>query len=560
MKLKPLFMLLTVMVFVVAAGAVSWSMKSLAEGVIEKWAPQFIIKQALYDKSRTLQPILRELALSRQLASSNVIKQWARYPHNNAFKDVALDELENYRQNFQDKSYFVALLENGHYYHNNASNEYRGSEFRYILDPSKPSDSWFYNIIEQKRDIHINVSPDVELGITKLWIDVLVKDGEDILGMVGTGLDLTSFLNSVVTEGEPGIDSFFVDHAGAIQLHSDSSLIDFGTVANGTETHKTIDLIFDDSKDRKRIYQAMNTLVNGEKKVSTVFVDHQDKRKLVGIVYLPEIDWFEVTLIDLSVFLPVSHFTSMVVLFVVTLLFALLLMNFVLTRLVLNPISQLDKAMGIFEQGKNPAKEMKLDGQGEISRLNNHFMQMADNVLQSRRDLENKIQERTAELERLVVIDPLTELYNRRGMTEQIIASMERAKRDHQPVGILWIDIDWFKNINDTYGHGAGDEALRVVADIIKSMTRPYDGAARWGGDEFLVLISNVKKEDLDHLAARLCHAVNRYPFTKGFQLSISIGGALHAEDRNIGILLQNADQALYQAKNNGRNGYVIYE
>lgn len=106
--------------------------------------PRFIIKQALYDKSRTLQPILRELALSRQLASSSFIKQWAHSPEDKQLTQTSLRELENFRTNFRDKNYFVAFLSNGHYYHNNASNEFQGKEFRYILSPEKKSDTWYW--------------------------------------------------------------------------------------------------------------------------------------------------------------------------------------------------------------------------------------------------------------------------------------------------------------------------------------------------------------------------------------------------------------------------------
>lgn len=558
MKLKPQFMLVTALVFIVTAGAVSWAVRTLAEGIIEQWAPRYITKQTLYDKSRTLQPILRELALSRQLATSNTIKQWARSPQNESLQAIALDELENYRQNFQDKSYFVALLSNGHYYHNNALDEFRGKEFRYILDPSKQEDSWFYNLIEQKRDIHINVNPDVELGITKLWIDVLIKDGEDILGMVGTGLDLTTFLNSVVEEVEPGIHSFFIDHAGAIQLHRDKAMIDFGSVMKSKTDHKAIDLIFDNKNDLDVIYQLMHELESGDTQVVTTFVDMHGSRQLVGLVYLPEIDWYKITLIDLSIFLPVSHFTKIVVVFIATLLIALMLMNLVLNRLVLNPISELDKALVLFEKGQNPKSEITNRRRGELGRVINHFIQMADAVLQSKRDLELKVQERTAELERLTQIDPLTELYNRRGMAEQIEASLNRAEREDLPIGLLWIDIDWFKDINDTYGHAAGDESLKAIAEVIRETIRSYDMAARWGGDEFLVLLVNVDESELAQLAERLCLKISHHEFSDRFSISVSIGGSMYVKGQNIDTLLQNADQALYKAKDNGRNGFYI--
>ncbi len=560
MNLKPRLMLLTATVFIVTAIAVSWTFRPLAEAIIEQWAPRFIIKQALYDKSRTLQPILRELALSKQLASSGAIKAWAHDPNNPTLKALAFEELESYRQNFQDKSYFVALLDNGHYFHNNANNEFLGNEYRYTLDPSKPEDSWFYNLIEQRRDIHINVNPDVTLGITKLWIDVLIRDGDQILGIVGTGLDLTKFLGHVIQESDPGIGSLFVDHAGAIQLHRDEALIDFGSVSKLADNHKTIDLVFEQKDTQQEIYRAMKELERGDKQVSTVFITNHGERHLVGIVYLPEIDWYEITVIELGSLLPLSHFSKMIIMFVGALLIALALLNLILNRLILKPIAQLDTAMVLFEQGKNPATEMNLTGHGELHRLANHFMQMAESVHESKRDLEQKVHERTVDLERLAKIDPLTELYNRRGMTEQLEANLNRAQREHTTIGILWIDVDHFKEINDTLGHATGDEALKIVARMIKDTIRSYDLAARWGGDEFLVLSFVSDNIALEHFANRLRSAIANYAFPfQGVSVTVSVGCVLSDDTHQLDTLLHHADRALYQAKNSGRDCIAMY-
>ncbi len=558
MNLKPRFVVLTALLFIVSAIAVSWSVRTLAEGIIEQWAPRFIIKQALYDKNRTLQPILRELALARQLASSSFIKEWARDSENPALTSNAFSELENYRQNFQDGSYFVAFLSNGHYFHNNAQNEFSGNEFRYILDPKQESDSWFYRLIEQKRDIHINVNPDVKLGITKLWIDVLVRDGEDILGIVGTGLDLTSFLNSVVKETDQGITSLFVDHSGAIQLHRDKTLIDFSSISKEKGARKTIDLIFMEEDDRESIHRAMKEVETRKKHVASAFVNVLGQRQLVGIVYLPEIDWYEITLIDLQAILPLSHFSTIILAHIVTLLTALGLFYFAINRLVLTPISQLDQAMQLIEKGKNPSGQIQHSGDDEVGRLIHRFMQMAQTILNSRRELEQKIQDRTADLERLAQIDPLTELYNRRGMTARLEEKIHRAHRENREIGLLWLDIDWFKEINDTMGHAAGDNALTMVAERIKDTIRSYDLAARWGGDEFLILLQPADEKTLAQLAERLRSAIANNPINT-ISITVSIGGCLSRDGEQIGSLLQNADQALYEAKAQGRNRFCAY-
>ena len=556
-SLKTSFMLITALLFLISAAAVSWSVRILAETIIEQWAPRYIAKQALYDKSRTLQPILREVALSRQLAGSRFLRDWARDPDNAQLGAHALLELETYRLNFQDKSYFVALKKNGHYYHNNAENQYAGDELRYTLDPKKSADAWFYDLIRQKRDIHINVNPDEALGITKLWIDVLIRDGNDILGMAGTGLDLTHFLKNIVKEADPGITSLFVDHSGAIQLHRNMDYIDFGSVSKKDGTHKTIDLIFKREGDRLALYAAMKELEAGKKSVATAFVEVGGERQLAGMVYLPEIDWHEITLIDLGTVLPLSQFSTILLVYILTLLLALVLFNFFLNRFVLTPLGQLDRAMVQVEAGRDPSVQMRPGGLGEVRRFIVRFLEMSRVVLASRRDLEEQVRDRTAALESLAKIDPLTELLNRRGMDEYLKKGLNRARRENSSVGILWIDLDRFKEINDTHGHPAGDRALKIVADLISRHIRPYDLAARWGGDEFLVLLQPADPQTLKIMGERIQTAVFQWQDPqKLFSLSISVGGSLSAPGQGLDGLLHDADQALYQAKEDGRNCY----
>ena len=113
MNLQPRFHLLTIVFFVVFAIPSWMAVRALAEGIMEQWAVRYAEKQVLYDKGRTLQPILREVALSRQLASSQPVREWARKPDDARLTERAVKEMENFRQNFQDHSYFVALLGNG---------------------------------------------------------------------------------------------------------------------------------------------------------------------------------------------------------------------------------------------------------------------------------------------------------------------------------------------------------------------------------------------------------------------------------------------------------------
>jgi len=561
MNLRPRFLLITALLVVASAAAVWYASRQLAEDIVAQWALRYAEKQVLYDKSRLLQPIVREIALSRQFANSQEIRNWARKPDDAELKRRAIAEMENFRLNFADHSYFIALLESGRYYHNNAKDEFAGKQYRYTLSPNKPADRWFFDIVRQKRDMHINVNPDVNLGVTKLWIDVLMRDGDKILGVAGTGLDLTELIRAVVDQTEPGMTSLFVDHNGAIQAHRDQQMIDYASISKSARERKTLDLLFDRQIDRDAVRGAMKELERMETPVISRFVEIAGKRHLAGVAYLPEIDWYEITLMDLDVLVPLSSFTGILLVYAITLLVALALFNLALGRQVLRPLMKLDHAMQEMEHGRVAETLSAADSPGEIARLIEHFQRMASVQQEARQNLESKVRDRTEALEHLAKIDPLTELLNRRGMTERIEAEISRGRREHGYIGLLWLDIDLFKEINDQHGHAKGDEALKTVAAALNNLLRPYDNISRWGGDEFLALIPARLATDVDALGerVRLVIAESCGPLNASGQpipITVSVGGYFADCGEDIETMLQRADKALYQAKQAGRNCY----
>jgi diguanylate cyclase (GGDEF)-like protein len=563
MNLRPRIHILTAVLAIISAGASWWALSHLAEQIVEQWGVRYAEKQVLYDKMRTLQPILREVALSRQFADSHAIRAWARSPNDADLGLRALAEMEKARPEFADHGYFLALAKSGRYYYNNADDEFAGRQLRYTLDPKRPSDQWFYDLLRQDRSLHINVNPDVHLGVTKLWVDVLIRDGHKVLGVAGTGLDLTRFIQDVVDTPQPGITSLFVDSDGSIQLYRDQRLIDFASITKVAGAHNNINLLFPAKADQDALYSAMKELETQTTRVVSRFVHINGKRYLAGIGYLPEISWYEITLIDLDVLLPLSSFGGTALAFGLTLLIALAVFNLVLSRWIMNPLKRLDLAMAKLQQGQLAPESMLSGGKDEIGRLMLHFKDMAHAVWSSRAELEAKVMERTEALEHLSKTDPLTRMLNRRGMTERIETEISRGEREQSRFGILWLDVDYFKEINDKYGHPVGDQALAEVAKQIHWIIRPYDSAARWGGDEFLVLVQNCNEAVLQSLGERLRKAIaDSTELAVGGQivrLNVSIGAALSREGEKLETVLQNADNALYAAKEAGRNGVRLH-
>ncbi|MGF2734456.1 GGDEF domain-containing protein [Marinobacter sp. DUT-1] len=561
MSLKTRILGLAATLIIVAASASWLAYRELSEDIIERWGQQVAEIQVRYDSARLLQSLEREIGLARQMANSSTLIQWAQSPDNPDLEAEAIRQMESFRSNFRDNSYFVALRKNGHYYYNNAANEYAGNQYRYTLDANKPEDAWFFQLIEEGRDFHLNVNPDVELGVTKLWIDVLMRNARgEILGMVGTGLNLDDFLQDIVDIGQDGITTLFVDYNGAIQLYRDRNYIDFASIIKPEGQKNTVDLLFDDPQDKQQILGMLQMLKQREGRVGAVesgFVTVDGRKHLAGVAFLPTIGWFEITLLDLNTLIPTSYLWPLVAVFLVSLLISLLLFHLIIQSRILRPVLALEDAVKRLREGSfNLPYLPKPDN--EIGRLVDHFETMANRVQLNTRDLEQQVAHRTKELHRLARIDTLTGLKNRRGVDELLAEEIERARRDNRAFGLIWLDIDHFKTINDRNGHQAGDEILCRVALWLKANVRPYDHPGRWGGDEFVVLLSPCDTATLEQIADRIRASVEEESRKTGLPITVSIGGHLCQPGENSDTILQLADRALYAAKDQGRNRVCI--
>jgi diguanylate cyclase (GGDEF)-like protein/PAS domain S-box-containing protein len=187
------------------------------------------------------------------------------------------------------------------------------------------------------------------------------------------------------------------------------------------------------------------------------------------------------------------------------------------------------------------------DATGEIT----HFIGIKDDISERKRMEE--------QLQKMANTDPLTELYNRRVFLEQLAQETARLARfNNQSAALLMLDLDYFKRINDTYGHSTGDEVLRKFASIVREISRTIDIPARLGGEEFAILLPGATKTDAMAMAERLrqkiANAVIQHK--KGLvRITVSIGAAaLSADDNGGDQVLSHADAALYKAKEAGRN------
>ncbi|MGM0381863.1 MAG: sensor domain-containing diguanylate cyclase, partial [bacterium] len=176
-------------------------------------------------------------------------------------------------------------------------------------------------------------------------------------------------------------------------------------------------------------------------------------------------------------------------------------------------------------------------------------------------EANEKLAEKNKYLERLTIIDPLTEIPNRRRFEEKLNEEWERCQRESQPLGVIILDIDDFKDYNDHYGHPAGDRCLKQVAGILKDeIKRSIDIVARYGGEEFAAILPDTALEDCSQLAENICRAVENkqieHEKTSCGVVTVSVGVTAAVPDRaeNEWELVDKADKALYRAKQKGKN------
>ena len=206
------------------------------------------------------------------------------------------------------------------------------------------------------------------------------------------------------------------------------------------------------------------------------------------------------------------------------------------------------------------------------SRLQEHFRQLLGRERQRAEALETAVEARTKDL--LVALeqvthlsrtDPLTGVLNRRSFTEEADRALRQAERGERATGLILLDLDHFKRINDRHGHLAGDRALKVVADAFKRALPSTDILGRFGGEEFVAIMPDASAEELREAAERCCEAIRTLPFHEIVpggtgRLTVSIGVAgFPADARDLDELIQRADQALYAAKAAGRDRVRLY-
>ncbi|MFW9627438.1 MAG: diguanylate cyclase domain-containing protein [Sulfurospirillum sp.] len=674
-----------------------WSYSEILFSKInEKWAERFIRKQIVFDKNRTLLPLLNEIEIIQEMIKEPDLLAMALDDTNEANRQKGLVILEVYRQKFQSKSYFAAFVKSENYYFNDAKNSYAGKELQYKLSASRSNDAWFYAVLSDNKAYQINVDTDEALGNTYVWLNHNIKVNDKVVGIVGTGMDFTRFVRESVGIEQEGVRNFFINRYMDIQFERGTKFNTYTSLQKADGSHRKIDTLFLQQKDREAIDEAIHYLSAHPDDIRTFWVEYDGRKKLLGVSYLKEVDWFSLTLIDdkeLEVIKDFSILPMLSILFLV----ALIAVSIELHSLILDPLKKLKLSMRKIQSG-NYEVDLKPVGTAEIEELSKQFIAMIEYVRANNIALEEIVQERTKGLlqseaklntildsveayiyikdaqyrylyankktcdlfgvalgelighedheffdektaknirkvdsevieyarkvtleetntdkqtgisttylstkmplsnddgsiyalcgistditerkkteeliKELAFHDALTHLPNRRMFDERFTFLLAHAKRSHQWGALLVIDLDNFKPLNDAFGHKAGDLLLTDVAARLNACVRQSDIVARFGGDEFIVALSDLGKDEdgakveamkvaskiLFHVRAPYVLLLDEEGNDKMIthECTASIGVTLFGYDKqNKEHIFSEADKAMYCAKQKGRN------
>ncbi|MFQ3786782.1 biofilm regulation protein phosphatase SiaA [Halomonas sp. A29] len=354
----------------------------------------------LLHMQRILAPVSRELALAQRFANTLVLRQWMADEDGSDSQARFFAEAEGFRQDFADRSYFVIVDASGNYYYTNDDNA--GSRApRYRLDVTQPNDAWYFQVRRTNEPYNLNVNVDHELGVTKVWLNVLVREGDSLLGLAGTGVELGGFLDAFLRDEAEGLTPMIVDQQGALQAHPSLDRIALGSGAGEVDGERTIHALLGNDEQRSELTRAMQAARQSPESIQTLWASLEARERLLSVGYIAELDWYLITALDIGVAQILDRRWLWPLLIAGALILGILLTIIAVAteRLILAPLNRFKQSAQAIAAGHydSPLPTARHDEIGELSQA---FSHMADQVQRHTRELEAKVRERTQALER----------------------------------------------------------------------------------------------------------------------------------------------------------------
>jgi len=477
-----------------------------------------LVKTVEVERLRLEAFINGKIEIVLKMADSPIIKRFFENPDDPVLEQYAFEEIEAYNR---------ALLEKSMFWINDKDKIYHSTDFEpNIVNPQNQENYWYNMTLYETEIYNLNINHNPDLDTVKLWINApVINDEKKPIGIVGAGIDLTFFINVIFQDYKGNADLYFFNHTGEI-----TGARDIDHVKDKTNIRNVVG-----RQTGTEIMDRVKNITNGE----IIFFDTKDANGIVTIGAINVPNWYLAAIHYFTIWDTLQ--TGMTILFIIMtgVIFAVFLIFNIFAAKLLEPLQHIIKKINKI------SSDWELPHQSESA--------------------EKDEFETLGEFLNMTIIDPLTGIYNRRFFDGNMKKTIKMLSRTGSPLSLLMIDIDFFKKYNDTYGHDTGDTCLKEIASSLsKCFTRDDDFAARFGGEEFAVVLPNTDEGGAAFIAQKLlnkirsCGIPHKTNPVEPF-VTVSIGGTTgnvnYNQDAN--DYIKRADSALYKSKNNGRNQYT---
>ncbi len=393
-------LLALLLTFLLAVGVVTLVGHEALQGVQKRFGEAYARNVVQLNRERLFAPVTRELALAQRLAESHITRAWLQDENDEAKRALFFSEAAGYQRALSDHSYFAASAASNRYY-SNGDNQPLSDAARYEMSPDADADEWFFTTLRSDAPYHLNVDRSAVTGDLKIWFNIVVRDGDRPLGIVGSGISLNAFIDDFIRVDRSGVESMVLDGFGSILIHPNQNLVTLNAdTSQGRSLATSLLGLLDDIEQATALRNAMEFSRNNPGETATLQVALDGEPRLLAMTWIPELNWFVASAVDLRTAQVIEIRPLLPAVGAVLLLFALLIVAgaWLVDKRVLRPLRQLRKSAQAIAAGHyhTPLPTHRDDEIGELSAA---FGSMAQKIRSHTTELESRVLERTRELE-----------------------------------------------------------------------------------------------------------------------------------------------------------------
>jgi two-component system sensor histidine kinase/response regulator len=334
-------------------------------------------------REKAIASIQGDLMLARKMADAAALREWVGKAGEVRTPEPVLAQLRSFISLFSGHSVFVASLAKSRFYHIDGQvldgPADQPLKAAYSLSPERAEDEWFYRTLRQDEPYNFNIDYNPELDVTKLWINVVMREGARATGVVGAGIDLSEIVKGFVAVRKQGVIGMYLDRDGAIKGHADAALIDLGSPEGKSASPSTIWKLVNDPVEQQSLRTAMAELGKGAAQSAVVTVTLDGVPRIAAVSYIPQMQWYNLAAFDPAKIDGAGHYKQLVMVLIAGALAMVIILLLAGSRFVMRPLQRLVDGTRRVADGDYDVR-LPPGGKDEIGELTDSFNRMAGRI------------------------------------------------------------------------------------------------------------------------------------------------------------------------------------